>query len=87
MENTNTNRRRTLRGTVRSDKMDKTVVVEVSRRMLHRTYKKYVTVRNRYKAHDAENQCRTGDVVDIVECRPKSREKRWSVTQVVERPK
>ena len=79
-----TGKRRVLRGTVRSDKMEKTVVVEVSHRVLHRAYKKYVIRRVRYKAHDENSQAHTGDRVEIVECRPLSRDKRWRVQKVLE---
>ncbi len=77
-------KRRVLQGTVRSDKMKKTVVVEVSHRVLHSAYKKYVTTRVRYKAHDENNQAHVGDRVQIVECRPLSRDKRWRVQKVLE---
>lgn len=87
MGNENTSRRKTLQGVVKSDKMDKTVVVEVSRRTLHRRYKKFVNVRRRYKAHDENNEYMAGDRVEIVECRPLSREKRWRVSTLVERAK
>lgn len=87
MGNETKSRRKTLQGVVKSDKMDKTVVVEVSRRTQHRTYKKFVNVRQRYKAHDEKNECLAGDLVEIVECRPLSREKRWRVSTLVERPK
>jgi len=79
-------RRRILRGTVKSDGMDKTCVVEVTHRVLHRTYKKYVNRKARYKAHDEQNKCRVGDVVEIIESRPISRDKRWRVQKLVERP-
>ena len=79
-------RRRTMQGVVRSDKMDRTVVVEVTHRVAHKTYKKYVLRRVRYMAHDATNEYRTGDVVKIVESRPLSRKKRWRVQQLIERP-
>ena len=72
-------------GVVTSDKMDKTVVVEVVRRSLDPVYKKYVRERNRYKAHDEENQFKVGDRVEITENRPISREKRWMVTRLVAR--
>ena len=78
--------RRVLQGRVRSNKMDKTVVVEVSHRVLHPTYKKYVTRRKRYKAHDERNECQVGDVVQIVSSRPLSRQKCWRVQKVMERP-
>jgi small subunit ribosomal protein S17 len=77
--------RRKMVGVVTSDKMDKTVVVEVVRRSLDPVYKKYVRERNRYKAHDEENQFKVGDRVEITENRPISREKRWMVTRLVAR--
>jgi len=77
--------RRMLVGTVISDKMDKTVVVEVIRRYRHPRYKKYVHERLRYKAHDERNDARTGDRVNIVESRPVSKDKRWRLQSVVER--
>ena len=76
-------KRKTLEGTVVSDKMDKTVVVEITHRLLHPTYKKYVSRRKRYKAHDETNECRSGDRVHIEETRPLSKQKRWRVTGIV----
>lgn len=70
-------------GVVVSDKMDKTVVVLVERLVQHAQYKKYVKQRKKYKAHDPENRCKTGDFVTIVETRPLSREKRWLVREIV----
>jgi small subunit ribosomal protein S17 len=75
--------RRTLRGRVVSDKMDKTVVVEVERMYQHRLYKKYVTTSKKYKAHDEANDCRVDDIVVIQESRPLSRTKRWVVVERV----
>jgi small subunit ribosomal protein S17 len=77
--------KRRLIGRVASDKMDKTVVVEVVRYKMDRMYKKYVKVRKRYKAHDEQNEYKTGDRVEIVEHRPLSRHKRWKVSALVER--
>lgn len=77
--------RRTLQGVVVSDKMDKTVVVQVTRRYRHPKYKKYVQERLRYKAHDETNDARHGDTVKIIESRPLSADKRWRVQAVVER--
>ena len=77
--------RRRMIGVVTSDKMDKTVTVEVVRRQLDPVYKKYTRERNRYKAHDELNQYRTGDQVEITEHAPISREKRWAVTRLVAR--
>ncbi len=71
--------RRTLVGQVISDKMDKTVTVQVTRRVKHATYHKYVMRRKNYKAHDEDNECRVNDEVVIQESRPLSRTKRWIV--------
>jgi len=77
--------RRFMQGIVVSDKMDKTIVVQVTRRYRHPKYKKYVNERVRYKAHDEENTAKMGDKVRIIESRPLSREKRWRLTSVLER--
>jgi small subunit ribosomal protein S17 len=77
--------RRKLIGRIRSDKMDKTVIVEVVRFKREGIYKKYVRVRKRYKAHDEKNEFKTGDRVEIIESRPLSREKRWAVARLVDR--
>jgi small subunit ribosomal protein S17 len=76
-------RRRTKEGRVVSDKMDKTVVVRVERRVPHKLYRKIVTRRSKFYAHDPENSCNTGDVVEITETRPLSKVKRWRVTKVL----
>lgn len=78
-------RRRTLFGEVVSDKMDKTVVVQVIRRYKHPRYKKYVQERVRYKAHDEANEAKLGDKVRIIESRPRSKDKRWAVQAIIER--
>jgi small subunit ribosomal protein S17 len=72
-------------GTVVSDKMDKTIVVKVETRMPHPLYGKIVRRSKRYTAHDEENQCRTGDLVRIMETRPLSRTKRWRLVEIVEK--
>ncbi len=77
--------KRRLAGRVKSNKMTKTVVVQVVRYFRHPVYKKYVRSRTSYKAHDEENTCRIGDRVEIIESRPLSREKRWKVVRVLER--
>jgi len=77
--------KKTMIGLVASDKMTKTVVVEVTRRMRHPVYKKYIQRRNRYKADDPANECRVGDRVLIEECRPLSRDKRWRVKEILGR--
>ena len=70
-------------GLVVSDKMDKTVVVAVENRTAHPKYGKIVVRTKRYKAHDEENQCKTGDRVRITETRPLSRTKRWRVAEIL----
>jgi small subunit ribosomal protein S17 len=77
--------RRRLLGKVVSDKMDKTVVVEVVRRARDTVYKKYVRNRERYKAHDEKNEFKVGDRVEIMEHRPISKDKRWRVIRLVAR--
>ncbi|HZS61662.1 MAG TPA: 30S ribosomal protein S17 [Gemmatimonadaceae bacterium] len=72
-------------GTVVSDKMQKTVVVKIERRMPHPTYGKMMTRTKHFKAHDEENASKTGDVVRIMETRPLSKDKRWRVVEILER--
>jgi small subunit ribosomal protein S17 len=72
-------------GIVVSDKMDKTVTVEVQRLVSHPVYKKYIRRKTKFHAHDERNECHVGDKVLIVECRPLSKLKRWRVTEVVRR--
>lgn len=71
--------RRELSGKVVSDKMNKTVVVQVERRVLHPKYKKFVRLHAKYHAHDEDNECQINDEVTIRESRPLSRKKRWVV--------
>src|SRR3982750_4977015 len=70
-------------GTVTSNKMTKTVVVQVERRMKHGRYGKYMTEKKKYKAHDEEQACKIGDQVRIVETRPMSKDKRWRVAEIL----
>ncbi|MEQ1946529.1 MAG: 30S ribosomal protein S17 [Bryobacteraceae bacterium] len=70
-------------GSVVSNKMAKTIVVEVTRRVPHPLYKRIVTKRKKFYAHDEEGQAKVGDVVRIVECRPMSKLKRWVLGDVV----
>ena len=72
-------------GTVVSDRMEKTIVVSIERTVMHPKYKKYLKRRTRVKAHDESNQCQVGDRVRIVECRPLSRDKRWRVSEILQR--
>jgi small subunit ribosomal protein S17 len=74
-------------GRVTSDKMDKTVIVQVTSLKSHPLYKKTVQRRVRFKAHDESNQCGVGDLVRIMESRPISKDKRWRVVEIVEKAK
>lgn len=76
--------RRRLTGRVTSDKMDKTVAVEVERLKRHRLYGKVLKRTKKYMAHDEENACRIGDLVCIIESRPLSRRKHWVVEEIME---
>ncbi|MBW7884575.1 MAG: 30S ribosomal protein S17 [Caldilineaceae bacterium] len=78
-------RRRSLVGTVTSDKMDKTVVVAVERVTRHPLYGKVVRRNQKYKVHDEGNECRIGDVVRIRECRPISKDKKFFVEEILRR--
>ena len=77
--------RKTRQGLVVSDKMDKTVVVAIERRVPHPVYGKMVTRTKRLKAHDEQNSAKVGDIVRIVETRPLSKDKRWRLLEIVER--
>jgi small subunit ribosomal protein S17 len=72
-------------GIVKSDKMDKTIVVAVVTKTLHPLYKKYITRTKKVKAHDEKNDAKIGDRVRVVECRPLSKEKCWKLTAILER--
>ena len=72
-------------GDVISDRMDKTVVVAVTRLTQHPMYKKTIKKISKFKAHDEENKCKKGDKVSIIEARPVSRDKRWKVLDIVRR--
>lgn len=78
-------RRKTLVGVVVSDKMHKTVVVMVERLVRHEMYGKMIRRKTKFTAHDEENRCGIGDKVVIVETRPLSKEKRWRITEVLEK--
>lgn len=80
-------RRKTREGVVVSDKMDKTIVVAVERRVPHKLYKKYYRQTSKFMAQDSENTCQIGDRVRIMETRPLSRHKRWRLIDVLERKK
>ncbi len=76
---------RQLTGKVVSDKMEKSIVVLIERKVKHPKYGKYVTRSTRIHAHDAENSCREGDTVTIQECRPLSKTKAWKLVQIIEK--
>jgi small subunit ribosomal protein S17 len=84
---TQRNARKVLQGLVVSDKMDKTVVVEVENRVKHAVYGKVMRRTSRLKAHDEANDCGIGDRVQIMETRPLSATKRWRVVSILERAK
>ena len=79
--------RKTRTGVVVSDKMDKTIVVEIRTRVKHPLYGKIMNRTTRFKAHDEENACGVGDRVMVMETRPLSKDKRWRLTQIIEKAK
>ena len=81
------NLRKTMVGVVTSDKMDKTVVVTIKYRVKHPLYNKIVDKSVKYKAHDEKNECGVGDKVQIMECRPMSKDKNWRVVEIIEKAK
>ena len=78
-------KRKSFIGRVVSDKMDKTVVLAVTRRIAHSRYNKVVKRTTKYKAHDEKNECKVGDMVRVIETRPISKDKRWKVLEIVEK--
>jgi small subunit ribosomal protein S17 len=82
---TDRNARKSRTGLVVSDKMEKTVVVAIERRVPHPVYGKMVTRTKRLKAHDEENSAKVGDTVRIVETRPLSKDKRWRLVEIIDR--
>ena len=78
------NAKRSFVGLVTSEKMDKTVVVEITTKKMDRLYKKYVTRTKKYMAHDEKNDAHVGDTVRIVECRPLSKNKCWRLAEIIE---
>jgi small subunit ribosomal protein S17 len=80
-------KKKTYLGRVKSDKMDKTIVVSIETRILHPLYKKYVQKTKTVKAHDEQNNANVGDLVRVMESRPLSKDKHWRLTEIVERAK
>ena len=79
--------KKTYTGEVVSDKMNKTIVVQIVTRKLHRLYKKYLTRSKKVKAHDENNEAHLGDTVRVIESKPYSKEKCWKLLEIVERAK
>ena len=79
--------KRTIKGVVISDKMDKTIVVKAERLVKHPVFHKYVRKHVKYKVHDEQNECKAGDTVIIIEARPLSKEKCWRIVEILERAK
>ncbi|HEY8555222.1 MAG TPA: 30S ribosomal protein S17 [Burkholderiales bacterium] len=82
---TEVRRARTVTGRVISNKMQKTITVQVERRLKHPLYGKYLTRRTKIHAHDENNDCKEGDLVMVEECRPLSKTKTWRLVKVLER--
>ncbi|MDT8377848.1 MAG: 30S ribosomal protein S17 [Desulfotignum sp.] len=85
MENMHKGKKKELKGLVISNKMDKSVIVQVERYIQHKVYKKYIKQYKKYHAHDEKNECRIGDEVQIIETRPLSKLKRFRVTQITKK--
>jgi len=81
------NDRKTRQGEVVSNKMDKTIVVAVYSKVKHPLYKKTINQTTKFKAHDENNECEIGDIVEIAETRPLSRDKRWRLVRIIEKVK
>ncbi len=79
--------RKTRTGVVVSDKMDKTIVVEIRTRVKHPLYGKIMNRTKRFKAHDENNECGIGDTVRVMETRPLSKDKRWRLVEIIEKAK
>jgi small subunit ribosomal protein S17 len=85
MEKRNLRKERT--GLVVSNKMDKSIVVQIERRMRHAVYGKFIKKTNKFTAHDEKNECNIGDTVRIMETRPLSKNKNWRLVEIIERAK
>ena len=83
----NRGNRKTRTGVVVSDKMDKTIVVEIRTRVKHPLYGKIMNQTNKLKAHDENNECGVGDTVRVMETRPLSKDKRWRLVEIIEKAK
>jgi small subunit ribosomal protein S17 len=89
MENTTVERnsRKVIIGKVVSNKMQKTIVVSVERKVMHPKYGKFIKMTSKFKAHDEKNECGINDVVRVMETRPLSKDKRWRLVEIIEKAK
>lgn len=87
MENKTKSRKKIYIGQVVSDKMDKTIVVKIAQKKKHKLYGKYLERSKKIKAHDEKNNAHVGDKVQVIECRPLSKEKCWRLTEILARAK
>jgi small subunit ribosomal protein S17 len=89
MENTveTRNSRKVIIGKVLSNKMEKTIVVSVERKVMHPKYGKFIKMTSKFKAHDEKNECAIGDIVRVMETRPLSKDKRWRLVEIIEKAK
>lgn len=89
MENTveTRNSRKVIIGKVLSNKMEKTIVVSVERKVMHPKYGKFIKMTSKFKAHDEKNECNINDIVRVMETRPLSKDKRWRLVEIIEKAK
>ena len=81
------NSRKVIIGKVVSNKMEKTIVVSVERKVMHPKYGKFIKMTSKFKAHDEKNECNIDDVVKVMETRPISKDKRWRLVEIIEKAK
>jgi small subunit ribosomal protein S17 len=81
------NSRKVIIGKVVSNKMQKTIVVSVERKVMHPKYGKFIKMTSKFKAHDEKNECNIDDIVKVMETRPLSKDKRWRLVEIVEKAK
>jgi small subunit ribosomal protein S17 len=83
----NRNSRKVIIGKVLSNKMEKTIVVSVERKVMHPKYGKFIKMTSKFKAHDEKNECSINDIVKLMETRPLSKDKRWRLVEIIEKAK
>lgn len=84
---TTRNSRKVIIGKVVSNKMEKTIVVSVERKVMHPKYGKFIKMTSKFKAHDEKNECGMNDIVKVMETRPMSKDKRWRLVEIIEKAK